>query len=117
MQKGKEFFYCKNIEEISLECTKFFLEEAFLLNTLRYVVFIILNLVKIVIKPQSRNIEYHLEFQVSTMWQPHNGCGLKVGVYTGKKSPPFKFPGSAPGLIQIFVSILSLVSAFFSQTF
>ena len=27
--------------------------------------------------------------------QPHNGCGLKVGVTTLVKEPPFKFPGSA----------------------
>ena len=36
--------------------------------------------------------------------QPHNGCGLKVGV-TLVKEPPFKFPGSAPEMATNFISI------------
>ena len=49
--------------------------------------FIILDLVKIVIKSQ-RIIQYHQEFEVEPDVQPHSGCGLKVGVSAPVKSPP-----------------------------
>ena len=74
----------------------FFLEEAefcILLNTFRYVErisFIIPDLVKIVMKSQSRIIQYHLEFEVKPDVQPHSGCVLwhKSGCdCTGKRAP------------------------------
>ena len=38
------------------------------------------DLVNIVIKSQSRIIQYHLEFEVEPEVQSHSGCSLKLGV-------------------------------------
>ena len=41
---------------------------------------VILDLVKVVIKSQSRIMQYHLEFEEEPDVQSHSGCGLKLGM-------------------------------------